>query len=94
MIVVITFIVNSVSYYVRDYLDTKALIKKLDVNIIDFANVKSKFPNLTDLEVNIYVAYVNKGRKPISQLADEFNYSERQFYRILKLIKEKVKASK
>ena len=81
---------TTISYYVRDYLDKKALLtKKLESMTYD--EMKARFTNYTDYEIKAVYSYINRGEKLADHIAMKYNYSTRQLQRIIKKMKDELK---
>ena len=99
LIVLFTYLINTMSFYVREYLDLKARILKLNEVKIAKGMSKDELLKLTtavglnDLEVNILVSFYCE-RKSIQSIAYHTNYSYDRIWQLkneaLKKIKNKV----
>ena len=99
--VVLTFIITLVSYYVRDYLDNKVLVKTYKNKLESFNNKSLEaltedeliklMPNIRYDTIHIVYEYLhrNKHLMNASGFAYRHNISEATLYRYLKQVKEK-----
>lgn len=97
--VILTFLVTLISYYVRDFLDTKILVKEYEKRLEKFEHkclnnlteeeMRMCMPKIKGEVIHIVYMYLNK---PRNQTASNFamkNYiSEATLFRYLKLVKE------
>ena len=81
---------TTISYYVRDYLDKKALLTK-KLESMTFDEMKARFTNYTDYEIKAVYSYINRGDKLADHIAMKYNYSTRQLQRIIKKMKDELK---
>lgn len=84
------YILTTISFYVRDYLDKeKLLTKKLES--MTFEEMKVKFTTFTEYEVKCVYDYINRGDKLADNIAMKYGYSTRQVQRIIKKMREYLK---
>ena len=100
--VVITFMINLISYYVRDYLDNRGEITNYKVK---FNKMKSKrleelteaellrlLPNIKKDTIHIVYGYIHRNKGiTANEYAYKYNISEALMYKYLKQVKDEYK---
>ena len=85
--VIIMYVITTVSYYVKDYLDkTAKLSKKLESMTLD--EMRERYTKYTEYELKAVYAYINRGDKLADNIAMKYNYSTRQLQRMVKQMKD------
>lgn len=86
------YFITFCSYHLRNYLDMQNLLSK-KLESMTFKEMKERFTNLTDYEINCAYEYIN--RKINGRLADniamKYGYSTRHIQRIIKKMKDELK---
>lgn len=88
LIITFTFIINIVSFHIREYLDLKAkfttikgvkIAKGMSKDVL--LSVLKRVENITELETNILIAFYCE-RKSIQSIAFKYNYSYDRIWQI------------
>ena len=93
--VIITFLVNLISYYVKDYLDTKNKVKKMHTKRLEELSEEELLRTLPDIKqdiIHITYNYLHR-RKGVTanEFAYNYNISEPLVYKYVKQVKDAYK---